>query len=98
MEANEVVVELVEAYEIDQGTNQVVELRCPSFHNAREKGSEENYSEDGAHMWIDLCTEDIIENARQYQWVESSLLRLVMSLRSPKSRAPLSAENGSESV
>ena len=50
MEANEVVIELVEAYEIDQGTNQVVELRCPSFHNAREKSSEENYSENGAHM------------------------------------------------
>ena len=69
MEANEVVIDLVEAYEVDNGTYQVVELRCPSFHYAREKGSEENYSEDGAHMRVDLGTEDVIKNARQYEGV-----------------------------
>ena len=50
MKANEVVVKLVEANEVDDGANQVIELRCPSFHYAREKCSEENYAEDGAHM------------------------------------------------
>ena len=69
MKANEVIIKLVEAYEVDDGANQVIELRCPSFHYARQKGSEENYSEDGAHMLVDLRTEDVIENARQYERV-----------------------------
>ena len=50
MEADEVVIKLVEAYEVDERTHEVVELRCPSFHYAREKSCKENYSEDGAHV------------------------------------------------
>ena len=59
----EIVIELVQCDEVHQRAHQVVELRCPSFHYASDEGSKEDYGEDLTHVFVNSCTENIVNDA-----------------------------------
>ena len=93
-EGEEVVVELVECDEVDEGAHQVVVLSCPSFNYARDEGREEHNPEDFAHGHVDSGAEQIEPDAREHDRIDGALETLSMCFGSPKSSSVGLTTNG----